>query len=185
MRHPKKMRAARDAGVLTDPQASASREAEAGRCFSMKPRPKLRKSAISPASRARCLKPALHDPRWTDLSGPARSMQAGAYPPLVGPDCTPAMGIAFGRSHPMPRDPRLADRDRAASAVAARVCVLHPVATTAPDPHLRTPPEAPLVDRGTRIIRQVFRAGITFFRELIPGPAGVARMSVAISGIMR
>jgi hypothetical protein len=30
-----------------------------------------RKSAISPASRARCLKPAPHDPRWTDLSGSA------------------------------------------------------------------------------------------------------------------
>ena len=37
-----KVRAARDAGVLTDPRASASREAEAGRCFSMKPRPEVR-----------------------------------------------------------------------------------------------------------------------------------------------
>src|SRR5436853_7398572 len=43
-----------------------------------------------------------------------------------------------------------ARQDRAASAVAARVCVLHPVATTAPDPHSKTPLEAPLVDRGIR-----------------------------------
>ena len=40
-----------------------------------------RKSAISPASRARCLKPALHDPRWTDLSG-TLGLRRGAYPPL-------------------------------------------------------------------------------------------------------
>jgi hypothetical protein len=47
------------------------------------------------------------------------------------------MGIAFGRSNPMPRDARLARRDHTASAVSARVCVLHPFATTAPDPHLQ------------------------------------------------
>ena len=54
--------------LLTDPQARPSRENRAGRCFSMKRRPKLRKSAISPASRTRCLKPAPHGPRWTYLS---------------------------------------------------------------------------------------------------------------------
>ena len=46
-----------------------------------------RKSAISPASRARCLKPAPHDPRWTDLSG-GLGLRRAAYPPLVGTDCT-------------------------------------------------------------------------------------------------
>jgi hypothetical protein len=86
----------------------------------------------------------------------------------MGLCCTPAMGIAFGRSNPMPRDTRLARRDRTASAVSARVCVLHPSETTAPDPHSKTPLEAPLVDRGADIILQDFRAGITFFREVIP-----------------
>jgi len=49
-----------------------------------------------------------------------------------------------------PSGARLARRDRAASAVATRACVLHPVATTALDPHSKTPLEAPLVDRGNR-----------------------------------
>jgi len=59
-------------------------------------------------------------------------------------------------------DAHQARRDRAASAVATRVCVLHPSATTAPDPHLRTPPEAPLVDRGACIIRAFFPACVSF-----------------------
>src|SRR4029079_5078112 len=54
-----------------------------------------------------------------------------------------------------------ARRDRAASAVATRVCVLPPFATTAPDPHSKTPLEAPLVDRGACIIRAFFPACVT------------------------
>jgi len=65
-----------------------------------------------------------------------------------------------------------ARRDRAASAASARVCVLHPSETTAPDPHSKTPLEAPLVDRGAGIVPQVFRVGINLFGEVIP-----ARMS--------
>ena len=76
----------------------------------------------SPASRARCLKPAPHDPRWTDLSGSGRFLasRASAYPPLMGLGCTPAMGLAFGHSHPGPPDARLARRDRTASAAPAK-----------------------------------------------------------------
>ena len=136
----------------------------------MKRRPisRNRKSAISPASRARCLKPAPHGPRWTDLSG-SLAFGSEAYPPLWGPRQHAGDGQSPSGTPPRaPSDARLARRDRAASAVATRVCVLHPFATTAPDPHSKTPLEAPLVDRGARIIREVFRAGITYFREVIP-----------------
>src|SRR4051812_25518001 len=56
--------------------------------------------------------------------------------------------------------------------VATRVCVLHPVATTAPDPHSKTPLEAPLVDRGGCIIRAEFAACVTFFLECWRRAAG-------------
>ena len=94
-----------------------------------------RKSAMSPASRARCLKPAPHDPRWTDLSG-AFAHAKRAYPPLFGATACLAVGTAVRHATDKPPgDARLAHRDRVASAAAARVCVLHPAATTAPDPH--------------------------------------------------
>jgi hypothetical protein len=166
----RKVRAARDAGVLADPRASASREAEAERCFSIKRRSdcRNRKSAISPASRARCLKPAPHDPRWTYLSG-FRPHRRGSLSTASGAStCLDGWHRRYDMPPRAPGDARLARRDRAASAVSARVCVLHPSETTAPDPHSKTPLEAPLVDRGGCIIRQVLRAGITFFREVIP-----------------
>ena len=81
---PRKVRAARDAGVLTDPRACASRETQAERYLSIRHRPvcRDRKSAISPASRARCLKPAPHDPRWPLLFRLPSLSGAEASPPL-------------------------------------------------------------------------------------------------------
>ena len=46
-----------------------------------------RKSAISPASRARCLKPALHDPRWSYLSGARRFRRGSPNHRCGGLDC--------------------------------------------------------------------------------------------------
>jgi len=69
-----------------------------------------------------------------------------------------------------PRAPggaRLARRDRSASAVATRVCVLHPFATTAPDPHRRTPPEgAPRGSRRAHYPARFSRGDKLFFGEL-------------------
>ena len=73
-----------------------------------------------------------------------------AYPPLRGQTDASRYDPAGTGRHWSPVTRGSARRDRAASAVAARVCVLHPVATTAPDPHSKTPLEAPLVDRGNR-----------------------------------
>ena len=96
-----------------------------------------RKSAISPASRARCLKPAPHDPRWTDLSG-FRPRRRGSLSTASGTSaCLGGWHRRYDMPPRAPGDARLARRDRAASAVATRVCVLHPFATTAPDPHLQ------------------------------------------------
>ena len=79
-------------------------------------------------------------------------MREATYPPLWVFGCTPAMGIAFGHSHPEP-----VTRGWRAGTVRLglrrlRVCVLHPNRATAPDPHLKTPPEAPLVSQGRNII---------------------------------
>ena len=67
----------------------------------MKRRPdgRNRKSANSPASRARCLKPALHDPRWPDLSGPRRGLSTAAGASLRAGDGQ----VARQRSHPNPQ----------------------------------------------------------------------------------
>jgi hypothetical protein len=62
---------ARDAGVATDPRTSAPHGAEATRWRTGPGSVNCRKSAGSPASRARCLRLAPRDPRWADLSGAA------------------------------------------------------------------------------------------------------------------
>jgi hypothetical protein len=49
----------------------------------------------------------------------------------------PRLGPAEAPAPVVPSGARLARRDRSASAVATRVCVLHPFAATAPDPHLQ------------------------------------------------
>jgi hypothetical protein len=95
------------------------------------------KSANSPASRARCLKPAPHDPRWTDLSG------SGAFVSADQRLSTAiwSHGMSGGRHrgttcHRRPRrDARLAHRDRAASAAGAGCTSLHP--------DIRPPPPVP------------------------------------------
>ena len=127
-----------------------------------------RKSAISPASRARCLKPALYDPRWSYRFGLPCSREGCLTTAVGASTCLGGWHRRYDMPPRAPGDARLARRDRAASAVATRVCVLHPFATTAPDPHSKTPLEAPLVDRGARIIRQVLTAGINYFRGVIP-----------------
>ena len=105
----------------------------------MKRRPDVvnRKSANSPASRARCLKPALHGPRWTDRFGFLRSREE-TYPPLRGQ-------IDASRYDPASIDRRwspvargMACRDRAASAAVLGRYVRHPHAATAPGPSLVT-----------------------------------------------
>src|SRR5947209_15483408 len=85
----------------------------------------------------------------------------------------PRLGPAEAPAPMVPSDARLARRDRSASAVATRVCVLHPVATTTPDPHSKTPLEAPLVDRGAGIIRPLRRGVRNFFfgRNALRGPS--------------
>ena len=62
---------ARDAGSTRDPRARPPRGDQAGRYLSIRHRPEavIRKSAISPASRTRCLRLAPKPPRWPDLSG--------------------------------------------------------------------------------------------------------------------
>jgi len=85
----------------------------------MKPRPKLRKSAISPASRARCLKPAPHDPRWTYRFRLLRSREE-TYPPLRGQIDASRYGPAGIERHWSPVARGSADRDRAASAAPAK-----------------------------------------------------------------
>jgi hypothetical protein len=131
----------------------------------------FRKSAISPASRARCLKPAPHDPRWTDTFRVRLTLSTAA-----GPDGTPAMGIAFGHRHPGPQW-------RAAGApgpcsfgclgAGVRVAPFRDHRPrSAPSRRLR---KAPLVDQGMRIIRPVFRAGITFFQMIAASPWTVSR----------
>jgi len=128
----------------------------------------VRKSAISPASRARCLKPLCPTPGGLTVSG-FRPHRRGSLSTASG--ASTCLGGWHRRYDMPPRAPggaRLARRDRSASAVATRMCVLHPFATTAPDPHSKTPLEAPLVDRGTCIIGEVLRAGINYFREVIP-----------------
>ena len=133
----------------------------------------LRKSAMSPASRARCLKPYAARPPVAVTFQASFPFRRGSLTTAVGTiDGAWRPVTAVRRCHrgsPVMRE--RAHRDRAASAVAARVCVLHPVATTAPDPHSKTPLEAPLVDRGARIIRAVFfRVRNFFFGEAKAGP---------------
>jgi hypothetical protein len=78
-----------------------------------------------------------------------------------------------------------ARRDRSASAVARWVCVLHPFATTAPDPHRRTPPEgAPrgsrqpasmredVAESGSKIVRNVISVNIKETILTYPSTAG-------------
>ncbi len=65
--------------VCSDPRASAPRDTEACRVvFSAASPP------VPPASRARCLRLAPHDPRWADLSGflAQLALRTKPYPPL-------------------------------------------------------------------------------------------------------
>src|SRR5262245_42808776 len=78
------------------------------------------------------------------------------------------MGIAWGAATQRPGGARLARRARAAAVAGTRLCVVLPCAATAPDPRSKTPLEAPLVDRGARIIGEDFRAGINYFRASYP-----------------
>ncbi len=81
---------------LTDPRASACRHTEAER--RSRPRPpsgsgSCRKSAVAPASRARCLRLAPHDPRWAEFSEPLRCCG------LTGPTHRCGPSTAPGRWH--------------------------------------------------------------------------------------
>ena len=132
-------------------------------------------SAISPASRARCLKPYSARPpvggHFQALDPFLRTaLGSRAYPPLSGPGRSARSMARCAPGPPCPSgDAQQARRDRAASAVATRVCVLHPVATTAPDPHFRTPPEAPRGSRQShRIAKDVAQFGSNgFCNEII------------------
>jgi len=102
---------ARDARVLTDPRTSTPRDIEACRS------PNSRKSAVSMASRARCLRFAPPRPRWTSR------FRRPAFPlELEGPPihrCGLRRGAATYDRLPAPpsrgpRDARLARRDEAA-----------------------------------------------------------------------
>jgi hypothetical protein len=64
----KKSEGARDAGIPQDPRTSLPRGIEGAR-WRTGPLVSNRKSAVPPASRARCLRLAPRDPRWADLSG--------------------------------------------------------------------------------------------------------------------
>ena len=102
-----------------------------------------RKSAISPASRARCLKPAPHDPRWTDLSGDL----ACASPPLHrcgGLGCVRRVGSRAGRSHPEPPVARGWRAGTVRLRLSGRGCAC--CTLSRPPPPIRTsktPPERP------------------------------------------
>ena len=98
-----------------------------------------RKSAISPASRARCLKPAPHDPRWTDLSG-FRPHRRGSLSTASGASaCLGGWHRRYDMPPRAPGDARLARRDRAASAAGRGCPSLHPHSpATAACPSLAT-----------------------------------------------
>jgi hypothetical protein len=112
-------------------------------------------------------------PQVRHLSGVPRAMfeACSARPPVALPfraasltqgepnhrcgDKPAPHGMTPRRHRPssVPSGARRARRDRAASAARLRVCVLHPNRATAPDPHFKTPHEAPLMDRDRNIIR--------------------------------
>ncbi len=125
----------------------------------------IRKSATSPASRARCLVGfSFARPPVDRLFRPAPCWD-WAYPPLSGAPAHLTVGPVWYGVRPM--SPRVA-RSRArgtlaTSAAAVWVCVLHPCAATAPDPHVTTPHEAPLVDRGGLHYPAGFWGGDYFF----------------------
>ena len=103
-----------------------------------------------PASRARCEWPAPQNPRWADFSGavPFLGFRDPAPPHRFG--AWPQPGGKAPRRHwpPYPRDAQLAHRDPAASASAARACVLRPVAATAPRPRPHDARDVPRRGRG-------------------------------------
>jgi len=84
-----------------------------------------RKSAKSPAPRARCLKPALPDPRWTYRFRQPRLREA-AYPPLRGQIDASRYDPASIDRHWSPVARGSACRDRAASAAAWGGTSRHP-----------------------------------------------------------
>jgi hypothetical protein len=122
-----------------------------------------------------------HGPRWAISFRPDPFVQITAriesLPTAIGAWPERAQhGALRTRRPPCPSgDAQQARRDRATSAAGRWVCVLHPCPATAPDPHHKTPPEAPLVDRGGCIIGAVFGAGINYFRgsESVEKLAGI------------
>src|SRR5947209_2110279 len=93
----------------------------------------------------------------------------------------PRLGPAEAPAPLVPSDARLARRDRSASAVATRVCVLHPVATTAPDPHLQDASgrRPSWIETRALSVRN-FGRGLLFFRKVIPD--GATARAFAIPG---
>src|ERR1044072_6862284 len=91
-------------------------------------------------------------PGGVTLSGSVPLFRSGEEPNHRCGDipAKPRLGPAEAPAPMVPSGAWQGRRDRSASAASARVCVLHPSEATAPDPHSKTPLEAPLVDRGNR-----------------------------------
>ncbi len=153
------VRAARDAGVLADPRASASREAEAERCFSKSAarlsKPQVRHfSGVPHAVFEACsARPPVDIPFRLPFSSARKPFHRFGGLDMPGRLAPPVRHAAKS-----PGDARLARRDRTASAAPAKGVRVAPQPATAPDPHSDAL-EAPLVDRGGCIIRQDFGRG--------------------------
>jgi len=164
------VRAARDTGGRNGPgDPSASRRT--GICSSISA-----KSATSPASRARCLIGLLRTAPGGQTFQ-ARTLSSGdrRLPTAIG---APAHLNGRHRLYGVrPTGPRVTRSRRAGTvqlqppdfgcAYCTRARPPPPIRAT------RTPPEAPLVDRGARIVREDLRPGISYF---LRGCGDVARM---------
>ena len=104
-RRAQREKGARDAGSLPDPRAPASRDTEAGRCFSMKRRPDCREPQVRHLSGVpHAMFEALFrtTPGGLTLARSRSSHGSGTYPPLRGPRSCADDGYRLTHNHPEP-----------------------------------------------------------------------------------
>src|SRR5436190_5672742 len=127
-----------------------------------------RKSANSPASRARCLKPALPDPRWTYRFRQPH-LRGAAYPPLRGQAGASRYDRANIGRHwsPVARGQRAGTEQLRLPRGVVRLVTL--IAATAAGPSLVTFARLPLAGPGKGVFRAAGLKSIDRINKIIIG----------------